>query len=653
MASSTTSTIYITSARLARGYVEASISSQDATTATISWTIVCQQKSAALYGQTATCEVNGSQVGSCSGYITSSSSSWKNVCSKSGTTKVDKTTASQSIPITITTRVEPVKGYGSVTSSYVSATCYVSVSAKTSYTVSYNANGGSGAPANQTKWHGTDRNLSSTKPTRPGYTFLGWATSSTATSANASYDPGDKYQSNANLTLYAVWKIDTYPVTYYANDGTWASGATTTQTKTYGETLTLLTGSQISRTNWNFKGWSTSRTGGVEYSAGASYTTNSALELYAVWELAYWKPKILNLGVSRCDSSGLDSEYGTYAYIMFNWSLCQLLGDNTTATIDISWDGGSISVTDSGTGGNVHEIIGSGSLSVDTSYTFTVKVADNRDSSTLSESIPASSFTMDFKAGGTGVAFGKPASEDGFHCAWDATFGGTLSAVGAATLDGALSVGGATTLGSTLYVDGIIDAADDIRIVNGKSLKLYNDSGVSRSVVAMNASNNIYFGNDSYAYNEGSTYYQGGTVGIQSKGNIYMTAPSAGLSSRAYGVNKVLVSTAYYMNSSQSVTLSEAISAQPNGIVLIWSYYSGGAYNSNFIHTFVPKHFVTAHPKGGMWCSSLGTDYVMCKYVYINDTSIVGHADNTINGSECNGVYIHNANYVLRYVIGV
>lgn len=56
------------------------------------------------------------------------------------------------------------------------------------YTISYNANGGSGAPDDQTKYHGTILTLSSTTPTRSGYTFMGWSTSSTATSA--SYQAG-------------------------------------------------------------------------------------------------------------------------------------------------------------------------------------------------------------------------------------------------------------------------------------------------------------------------------------------------------------------------------------------------------------------------------------------------------------------------------
>ena len=72
------------------------------------------------------------------------------------------------------------------------------------YTVSYNANGGSGAPASQQKLKGDALTLSSAAPTRSGYTFLGWAASPTATAAQ--YQPGGSYTADEDITLYAVWK---------------------------------------------------------------------------------------------------------------------------------------------------------------------------------------------------------------------------------------------------------------------------------------------------------------------------------------------------------------------------------------------------------------------------------------------------------------
>jgi uncharacterized repeat protein (TIGR02543 family) len=87
------------------------------------------------------------------------------------------------------------------------ATYYQSIS------ISYNANGGSGAPSasSGTRYlYGTGSTsnpsitLSSTVPTRSGYKFRGWSTSSSATSA--SYSAGSAYTFSASKTLYAVWK---------------------------------------------------------------------------------------------------------------------------------------------------------------------------------------------------------------------------------------------------------------------------------------------------------------------------------------------------------------------------------------------------------------------------------------------------------------
>lgn len=90
------------------------------------------------------------------------------------------------------------------------ATMTVSVPALASHKVTYNANGGTGAPGAQTKWYGEILTLSTAKPTRPNYVFQGWATSSGGAVA---YQPGGRYGSDSNVTLYAVWKLATRPPT--------------------------------------------------------------------------------------------------------------------------------------------------------------------------------------------------------------------------------------------------------------------------------------------------------------------------------------------------------------------------------------------------------------------------------------------------------
>ena len=78
-------------------------------------------------------------------------------------------------------------------------------------TVSFDDNGGSGGPSAQTICKGASSALSSTVPTRAGYSFLGWGTSSA--SASATYSPGGSVVFSADTTLYAVWQANGYGLT--------------------------------------------------------------------------------------------------------------------------------------------------------------------------------------------------------------------------------------------------------------------------------------------------------------------------------------------------------------------------------------------------------------------------------------------------------
>ena len=112
---------------------------------------------------------------------------------------------------------------GTFSSESRSATVYYYES---TYTISFNENGGSGAPSSITKKHFTNATLPSDKPYRTGYTFKGWGTSSST--SYAAYQPGSTFYTNANTTLYAVWSAKTYTISFNANGG---SGAPSSITK--------------------------------------------------------------------------------------------------------------------------------------------------------------------------------------------------------------------------------------------------------------------------------------------------------------------------------------------------------------------------------------------------------------------------------------
>ena len=289
------------------------------------------------------------------------------------------------------------------------------------YTVSYNANGGSGVPSSQTKTYGKTLTLSSTKPTRTGYAFVSWNTKADGT--GTTYAAGASYTANAAVTLYAIWNINTYTVTYNANGGT--LGNVKTQTKNYGTALKL-TGT-ATRTDYTFKGWATSASGGVAYIVGASYTANADVTLYAVWELSYVKPKITSFSVNRCtqtEDGYVTADNGTYGRVKFNWETSVA---NPTALIEwkastaSSWS--SKTVTLSGTSGTVDEVIGGGTLATEKSYSIRVTVNDSKDPQNATRNLPGLVFPIDVKAGGKGVAIGKPAEiDDQFDCGFHARF---------------------------------------------------------------------------------------------------------------------------------------------------------------------------------------------------------------------------------------
>lgn len=290
----------------------------------------------------------------------------------------------------------------------VGATMYVAttftIPMLVTYMITYNVNDGNGSIASVTKYHGIDCAITNATLTRSGYTFLGWSTSSSATTA--SYAPGATYSANASVTLYAVWKANTYTITYNANGG---SGGPTSQTKTHGQALVLST-SKPTRANYTFLGWSTASNGSVAYSPGGSYTDNVGVILYAVWASSYQKPLIWSLTASRCNSSGTVTDDGTYAVINFKWSSTLSVSSIVIAWADSAGGSpGSATVTASGTSGTVsNKIVGAGAFNTEKTYTFTVKVTDSSGSADRNVTMTGNEFNIDF-CENKSTSVGKPA----------------------------------------------------------------------------------------------------------------------------------------------------------------------------------------------------------------------------------------------------
>ena len=154
------------------------------------------------------------------------------------------------------------------------------------YTISYNANGGTGSTASSRHTYDEAKKLTANSFTRTGYTFAGWAAS---TAGEIVYRDEESVlnlasEDGATVTLYAVWTPHNYTVKYDANGGT---GSTAPSGHTYDEEKTL-TINGFAKTGYTFAGWANDASGTVIYSDGQSVSNLTpedgvSVSLYAVW----------------------------------------------------------------------------------------------------------------------------------------------------------------------------------------------------------------------------------------------------------------------------------------------------------------------------------------------------------------------------------
>ena len=154
------------------------------------------------------------------------------------------------------------------------------------YTVTFNANGGTGTMANESFTYDTAKALTANAFTRTGYTYQGWATSERGEVVYADNETVSNLTATANGTvnLYAAWTANPYTVTFDANGG--EGSAMGAQDFAYG-TAQNLPNVGYARTGYTFLGWSTNpKATDATYVDGASVSnlaTGGSLKLYAVW----------------------------------------------------------------------------------------------------------------------------------------------------------------------------------------------------------------------------------------------------------------------------------------------------------------------------------------------------------------------------------
>ena len=164
-----------------------------------------------------------------------------------------------------------------------------------SFTITFYGNGGktaSGATTTTQLVQGNTQSinikLNQNTFEKSGYTFLGWAYFNDASKIN--FVDGATYSCSSNLTLYALWKSDTYTysytITFDGNGGTTSNGAATTTQMAEGNsspvTITL-DPNPFSKPGCVFRGWGNYQGSTATYNDGDTYNARSNTTFYAVW----------------------------------------------------------------------------------------------------------------------------------------------------------------------------------------------------------------------------------------------------------------------------------------------------------------------------------------------------------------------------------
>ncbi len=150
-------------------------------------------------------------------------------------------------------------------------------------TISFDANGGTGAPNAISGAISKGVRIPQNIPTRNNYQFLGWSTNKSAVSADSNYARGRIIKPNTNTTLYAVWKINTRRLNFDANGGTLSD---TYIEADYNKAINY-SNVKPTRDGYSFVGWASEKTiAGYNaiFTDNKSYTSTEDKTLYAIWQ---------------------------------------------------------------------------------------------------------------------------------------------------------------------------------------------------------------------------------------------------------------------------------------------------------------------------------------------------------------------------------
>ena len=160
---------------------------------------------------------------------------------------------------------------------------------------------------------------------RTGYSLAGWTAASDG--SGTVLTSGSTFTvASANMTFYPKWSANTYIITYNKNGATGSPTAATASYTTGGTAVTLTTVGTMSKTGFDFSGWSTTPTGSALV---GTYTTSADVTLYAVWTI-----KSISISFAKGDASS-SSFFNFPAGRSSNYGTTITLNDTVDSAVDI------------------------------------------------------------------------------------------------------------------------------------------------------------------------------------------------------------------------------------------------------------------------------------------------------------------------------
>lgn len=438
------------------------------------------------------------------------------------------------------------------------------------WTVSYNANGGTGAPASQTKTYGQTLTLSTTKPTKANTTP---SPASYTVTYKINYtggtDPAAATAARTTSYSFSQWKAT--DGTLYNSGGSYTKNEGTTMTAQWSSSTTTaaVTLPTPTRTGYTFKGWSTSST--ATTGTTGSYTPTGNVTLYAVWQINSYTLTLTKGDYISSVTGGGSKNYGASV------TATAVLGSSTGYTY--SFTGWYEGATRKSTSLSYSFTMPAGALTLTakgarTANTYTVKFNANRGTGASGGGTMANEgFTYDVS---------KALTPNAFTRYFTVTYNANGGSVGTASDNANSSFSGWATSasGAVVYADGA--GVKNLTSTNGGSVNLY--AKWSNGSVTLPTPTRV-----GYTFTGWYTAASGGTK-VGDAGAIYTPTASSTLYAQwtaiSYDLSVTMSDTGVAVNVLR--TASPYVGA-PNGLlnsgdpiyygdVLAISYVIGGGY---------------------------------------------------------------------------